>query len=97
MNENVENSGEESDNDSIFDLDLNPDSVIHPFMFEPQHSSSSGEEEISVDEETQEDIQRELSTRSRPGNREWCFCGNCQEMPTENECICCQEINVLGD
>ena len=66
-------------------LDLNPDSVIRPFMFEPQHSSSSGEEEISVDEETQEDIQRELSTCSRPGNREWCFCGNCQEMTKENE------------
>ena len=47
MNENVENSGKESDNDSILDLDLNPDSVIRPFMFEPQHSSSSGEEEIS--------------------------------------------------
>ena len=66
-------------------------------MFEPQHSSSSGEEEISVDEETQEDIQREPSTCSRPGNREWSSYGNCQEMPTENECICCQEINVLGD
>ena len=82
MNENVENSGEESDNDSIFDLDLNPDSVIHPFMFEPQHSSSSGGEEISVDEETQDDIQREPSTRSRPGNREWSSCGTvkrCQQ------------------
>ena len=63
-------------------LDLNPDSVIRPFMFEPQHSSSSGEEEISVDEETQEDIQREPSTRPRPGNREWSSCGTvkrCQQ------------------
>ena len=56
MDENIENSGEESDNDSILDLDLNPDGVIRPFMFEPQHSSSSGEEEISVDKETQEEI-----------------------------------------
>ena len=88
MDENIENSGEESDNDSILDLDLNPDGVIRPFMFEPQHSSSSGEEEISVDKETQEEIQEETSTRS---------CSNCQEMPTENECICCQEMDVLGD
>ncbi|XP_058957973.2 P2X purinoceptor 7-like [Pocillopora verrucosa] len=97
MDENIENSGEESDNDSILDLDLNPDGVIRPFMFEPQHSSSSGEEEISVDKETQEEIQEETSTRSRLGNREWCSYGNCQEMPTENECICCQEMDVLGD
>ena len=60
MDENIENSGEESDNDSILDLDLNPDSVIRPFMFEPQHSSSSGEEEISVDKETQEDTRRNI-------------------------------------
>ena len=71
MDEKIENSGEESDNDSILDLDLNPDGVIRPFMFEPQHNSSSGEEEISVDEETQEEIEEETSTRSRLG---------CQEM-----------------
>lgn len=46
MDENIENSGEESNNDLIPNLDLNPDSVIRPFMFELQHSSSSGEEEI---------------------------------------------------
>ena len=51
MNENIENRGKESDN-SILGLDLNPDGVIRPFMFEPQHSSSSGEGEIFVDEET---------------------------------------------
>ena len=49
MDENIENSGEESNNDLILNLDLNPDGVIHPFMFELQHSSSSGEEEISVE------------------------------------------------
>ena len=53
MDENIESSGEESDNDSILDSDLHPDGVIGPFMFEPQHSSPSGEEEISVDEEIQ--------------------------------------------
>ena len=70
MDENIENRGKESDN-SILDLDLNPDGVIRPFMFEPQHSSSSGEGEIFVDEETR-DIQGETSTHTRLGNREWC-------------------------
>ena len=78
-------------------MDLNPDGVIRPFMFKPQHSSSSGEEEISVDEETQEEIQEETSSRSRLGYRECCSCGNCQEMPSENECLCRQEMNVQGD
>ena len=49
MDENIENSGEENNNDLILNLDLNPDSVICPFMFELQHSLSSGEEEISVE------------------------------------------------
>ena len=44
----TENSGKESNNGSILILDLNPDSVICPLMFEPQCSLSSGEEEISI-------------------------------------------------
>ena len=64
-------------------MDLNPDGVIRPFIFEPQHSSSLGEEEISVDEETQKEIQEETSSRSRLVYRECCSCGNCQEMPSE--------------
>ena len=56
MDEKIENSSKESNDDSILDLDLNPDRVVRPFMFEPQHSSSSGEE-IFVDEETQQEIQ----------------------------------------
>ena len=97
MDEDIESSGEESDNDSILDSDLHPDGVIGPFMFEPQHSSPSGEEEISVDEEIQKEIQGETSTRSLLGNLEWCSCSNCQEMPAENECMCRQEMKVLGD
>ena len=57
MDENIENSGEESDNDSILNSDLYPDRAIRPFMFKAQHSSSSGAEEVFVDEETQEEIQ----------------------------------------
>ena len=49
MDVNIENSGEENNNYLIRNLDLNPDGVIRPFVFEPQHSSSSGEEETSVE------------------------------------------------
>ena len=49
MDENIENSGKESINNSILNLDLNPDGIIRPLMFKLQHSLSSGEEEISVE------------------------------------------------
>ena len=56
-------SGEESDNDSILDMDFNQDGVIRPFIFETQHSSSSGEEENAVDEGTRRKMKGETSTR----------------------------------
>ena len=84
MDENIENRGKESDN-SILDLDLNPDGVIRPFMFEPQHSSSSGEGEIFVDEETQRYTRRNIYALT--SWKSWVVLlarGDCQEMPTEN-------------
>ena len=87
MDENIENSGEKGKNDSILDLDLNPEGETRPLMFEPQDSSSSGEEETSVDEEIQREIQGEKSRRSGLRNREWCSCGNCQKMPSEQSLL----------
>ena len=43
MDEDIENSGEESDNDSILDLDLNPDGVIRPFMFDIVIAKQTGQ------------------------------------------------------
>ena len=37
------------------------------------------------------------AARLRVGNREWCGCGNCLVMSTEQESIFCQEMDVLGD
>ena len=48
---------------TILNSDLYPDRAIRPFMFKAQHSSSSGAEEVFVDEETQEEIQGETSRR----------------------------------
>ena len=78
-------------------MDFNQDGVIRPFIFETQHSSASGEEANAVDEGTQGKIKGETSTRRRLVNCEWCSCGNCYEMPSENKNICCQEMNLLGD
>ena len=43
MDEDIENSGEESDNDSILDLDLNPDGVIRPSMFDIVIAKQTGQ------------------------------------------------------
>ena len=100
MAENDVNSDIDSENDSILGLDISSDGTIRPFMFEPQHGSSSEEEgEFSMVQGQLEtgETEAERTFRSRLGHREWCICGNCQIMPTETESICCQEMDVLGD
>ena len=45
MDVNKENRKKESTADWILNLDFNPEGVIHPFMFQIQHSLCSEEEE----------------------------------------------------
>ena len=89
-----------SDSDSSFELEIESDGVIRPFMFEPQHGTSSEDESDSnmvQDPPEAVEYTTDETTRSRLGNRNWCTCTNCQVMPSETESICCQEMNVLGD
>ena len=89
-----------SDSDSLFDLEIESDGVIRPFMFEPQHGTSSEDEsDANMAQDPPEALEytADETTRSRLGNRDWCTCTNCQVMPSETESICCQEMNVLGD
>ena len=34
---------------------------------------------------------------SRIGNTEWCMCGKCQAMETEEESLCCRDTNEIPD
>ena len=89
-----------SDRDSSFELEIESDGVIRPFMFEPQHGTSSEDESDSnMVQDPQEAVEYTFdeTTRSHLGNRDWRTCTNCQVMPSETESICCQEMNVLGD
>ena len=66
------------------------DGAIRPFMFEPQHGTSSEEEAEEEDSSNQQETVESDSdgaVRSRLGD--WCACTNCQVMPTETESISC--------
>ena len=94
------NSDIESDSDSVLEINITSDVAIRPFMFEPQHGSSSEEEldmSITENQPETEETEIERTIQSRLGHREWCICSNCQVMSTEIESICCQEMDVLGD
>ena len=72
--------------------------AIEGYLYEPRNNSdfddlltsspsaSSGSEE--------EEVEGAIST---PGTRgpasSWCLCGNCQEFPTIQECVCCGELS----
>ena len=65
-------------------------SGLRPYDFEPvgtpvTSSSESGNDELNS-----------TAGNSRIGTTDWCTCGNCRPMGTDNESICCQEA-VPGD
>lgn len=62
------------------DLEIDSDGAIRPFMFEPQHGTSSQEEAEEEDSSNQQEAVESDSdgvVRSRPGDRDWCACTNC--------------------
>ena len=61
---------------------------IQPFILEPEYSS---EEELLEDEVDELDLPVNVNA-GRLRNSSWCKCGECSEMPTEMECVCCREM-----
>ena len=87
-----------SDSNSSFELEIESDGVIRPFMFEPQHGTSSEDESdsnMAQDPPEAVEYTTDETTGSRLGIRDWCTWTNCQVMLSETESICCQEMNFL--
>lgn len=64
-------------------------SIIKPYQFEPQRSSS-GEASNS-----RTGPSRQGSDDPDPHrvlDNSWCRCGHCTVMPTATECVCCAEV-----
>ena len=54
-----------------------------PYSFEPEYT----DEELGTLEAVRQDVEGRIRT-----NTDWCCkCGTCQPMPTETECLCCNE------
>ena len=64
---------------------------IQPFILEPEYSS---EEELLEDEVDELDLPVNVNA-GRLRNSSWCKCGECSEMPTEMECVCCREMKNI--
>ena len=64
---------------------------IQPFILEPEYSS---EEELLEDELDELDLSVNVNA-GRLRNSSWCKCGECSEMPTEMECVCCREMKNI--
>ena len=64
---------------------------IQPFILEPEYSS---EEELLEDELDELDLPVNVNA-GRLRNSSWCKCGECSEMPTEMECVCCREMKNI--
>ncbi|XP_033762489.1 P2X purinoceptor 7-like [Pecten maximus] len=88
-----------SDNDEIPEVSFTLN--IHPYMYEPE--ASNGDHHIDSDSS---DCPAELhlcdvsDTDSAASNQpvgEWCSCGMCTHMPTEEERKCCHDMSILEE
>jgi len=77
-------SSDESDIETNDFYDNFSNKELLPYEFEPQSKKSE------VDNSSKETTHVELS-QSRKGNTEWCKCGNCKMMSSEEESVCCHD------
>ena len=63
------------------------------YNFEPEHSE---EEMMSRSQNSIQHSIAEASSADGVGTlEEWCSCGNCQQMPISEECVCCKEADFV--
>ncbi|CAG2215734.1 unnamed protein product [Mytilus edulis] len=57
-----------------------------PYNFEPEYS---------VEEMNTNSVAEPTSQQAFPTLEEWCDCGNCQQMPSPEECVCCRHAEFV--
>ena len=65
------------------------------FQYEPLRSSDNQSQlDLYDDVDDVVDIESTLE-RNATNLSEWCKCGQCKAMPSEQECLCCDEIDAI--
>ena len=89
-------SSYDSSSGSTSESDIGDPGVLVPYSKEPEWSDGErGEAEGSEEDEGSEDADVGFDLwppASRVGNTAWCLCGQCEAMPTRQECVCCGEL-----
>ncbi|XP_057290289.1 uncharacterized protein LOC130612978 [Hydractinia symbiolongicarpus] len=64
------------------------------FQFEPirRNAKPSTDSDSSWESSDEDTDQEEVASRVDVAVSMWCKCGNCKEIPSEAECLCCCEL-----
>jgi hypothetical protein len=72
---------------------MNINKTIQPYQFEPENDEN--DEDWNNDNDANVDNNLELITEGRSGNRLWCQCGECCEMDSDEQSVCCAEFENI--
>ena len=64
---------------------------IQPYMFEPVYDRDESGSNDGEGSNSESETEEELQGRAGQPMHMWCQCTNCHAMPTDRECVCCQE------
>ena len=73
-------------------IGITPDDLTLPYEPEVDASADGTQEESSPGSVSPPELDE-----GRLGNTEWCTCEHCSAMATVQECVCCQEMDSLGN
>jgi len=101
--ESNDNVSDIESNDNVSDIEDDEECVLfnEPYMYEPEYTD---EELIEMDAKRSEREKKSVETaapgdaienRDRTSGDWWCQCRKCIQMPTEDECFCCREWDLV--
>lgn len=93
----------ESHDDKVSDFEEDEDDecvINEPYRFEPEYTD---EELIEMDKRAERETMSvetvagsaAIENRDRTSGDCWCQCRKCMLMPTEDECFCCREWDLV--
>ena len=75
-------------------INMNTNVHIDGFQFEPVRDPNDNDP-VNYFSDGGDEIEMAVGKRRNLPISAWCQCGKCSIMPTEKECLCCQEIDAV--